>query len=226
MSGENRPRATECGVAPLPRIDAPARPTPCNRRSTAQDTVMQTSPHATSSTPCCGFGPGRDRGPAGRGARCAADPVTAATRPLDEAARSALLAALDDAHRNRAFHLAVLDRFPGALPFVHVVEAEGRHVEAIAALLRAHGLAVPADVHAGSEAMRRAVPATLACACDIARECVIDNVDRFVDHRLPRVADHPAIVEVFTRVMEAARDRHLPAFRRWSAGHRFKRVLS
>ncbi len=188
---------------------------------------MQTA-HPNSPTTCCGFGPGpgRRHRDADGVARCPSAAIAIDARGLDEAARAALVAAIDEEYRARAFHLAVLERFPGALPFAHVVEAEGRHAEAIAAILRAQGVAVPADVHAGSEAMRRAVPATLACACDIALAAEIDNVDLFVDHLLPRVEEHPAIIELFTRLMEASRDRHLPAFRRWSAGHRFKRVLS
>ena len=170
----------------------------------------------------CGRGPGRHGRGHGHGRGHCALPATGASRPLSDAEHAAVLEALDDEHRALAFYAAVLDRFPDAMPFAHIVAAEGRHAAALAAVLQADGHAVPENRHLGSPEIRAQVPASVACACDIAVEAEIDNVDLYVDRLLPAVAERPDLVTLFTRLMEASRDRHLPAFRRWTAGQRFR----
>ncbi len=161
-----------------------------------------------------------DHGTAGR-CRCADLRLDALVGPLDPAVRDALLEALDDEHRSIAFCAAVLDRFPAAMPFAHMVGAETRHAAKIAAVLRACGVAVPENRHLGSAAIARLVPASVACACDIAVKAELDNVVLYEDRLLPAVADQPVVTELFTWLMIASRDRHLPAYRRWTAGQRF-----
>ena len=168
----------------------------------------------------CHRGPGRRFGRPD-GERCDLSFVAHDLRALEEKARAAVLEALDDEHRAFAFYSAVLERFPDAMPFAHIVEAEGRHIALLTAVLSAHGLEAPKNPHIGSPEVRRAVPASVACACDIAVEAEIDNVTLYVERLLPAVEHHPDIAEVFVRLMEASRDRHLPAFRRWTAGQRF-----
>ena len=171
----------------------------------------------------CGRGHGHRRSQRGSHHRdCETSFIETASGPIDDEALGAVLEALDDEHRAFALYTAILERFPDAMPFAHIVEAEGRHIALLASVLRAHGREVPANPHLGSPEMRRAVPASVACACDIAVEAEIDNVNLYVDRLLPMVADHPDVTAVFERLMEASRDRHLPAFRRWTAGQRFR----
>lgn len=168
-----------------------------------------------------GHGGGQGRGRRHRGSRgggegaCLSSLAVGGDRPLSAEARGAVLAALDDEYRAEAYYAAVLERFPGALPFAHIVDAERRHARALAAILTAHGESVPVNDHLGSEEMRAMVPATVACAAEVAVNAEIDNVALYVDDLLPKVADHPEIAAVFHLLMEASRDRHLPAFRRW-----------
>ncbi|MDK9696523.1 MAG: hypothetical protein OEL76_09035 [Siculibacillus sp.] len=157
-----------------------------------------------------------------RGAGCVSATEILASRSLTDAQLAAVHEALDDEYRAFAYYSAVLERFPNAMPFAHIVDAEARHAAALAGVLRAHGHAVPPNPHIGSPEVRAAVPASVACACDIAVEAEIDNVGLYVDRLLPAVADRDDLVAVFTWLMEASRDRHLPAFRRWTAGQRFK----
>lgn len=168
----------------------------------------------------CHRGPGRRFGGVD-GERCDLSFVAHDLRPLDEDARTAIFEALDDEHRAFAFYSAVLERFPDAMPFAPIVEAEGRHIALLTAVLSAHGLEAPENPHLGSPEVRRRVPASVACACDIAVEAEIDDVALYVERLLPMVEHHPDITAVFVRLMEASRDRHLPAFRRWTAGQRF-----
>ncbi|VFU16779.1 ferritin-like domain-containing protein [Methylocella tundrae] len=137
--------------------------------------------------------------------------------PLSPAARSAVIEALEDEYHARAFYRAILERFPGAKPFSHIVEAESRHAAALERVLAAYAVPVPSDRHAGSEEIRRSVPAALACACEIAAQAEIENVSLYEDKLLPRVAGYQAIESVFNRLMQASRDRHLPAFQRCAA---------
>lgn len=146
--------------------------------------------------------------------RCLDAAASGPTEALSPAAHTAVLEALDDEYKARAFYLAILERFPGALPFAHIVEAEGRHAAALGTVLGRRGLPVPADPHAGSEAIRRMVPPTLACACEIAAQAEIDNIDLYDQKLMPQVAGYPDVEQVFARLSEASRDRHLPAFLR------------
>lgn len=176
---------------------------------------MQLTTHDSATRRCDGGRRHRGGGGHRRGA-CGQTFVAKGLRPLSEAAHRAVLEALDDEYRAFALYGAILERFPGALPFAHIVEAEARHAAVLASVLRDHGREVPANPHVGSPEIREAVPSSIAAACAIAVEAEIDNVALYADHLMPMATDHPDIGEVFTRLMEASRDRHLPAFRRWT----------
>lgn len=139
--------------------------------------------------------------------------------PLDRRAHEAVLAALDDEQRAHAFYAAVLERFPGAMPFRMIVEAEARHAEALAGLLRRRGLEVPEDRHLGGETARRAVPASEACACRVAIAAEEANIALYDEELLPTVVGLADVERVFRRLAEASRARHLPAFRHWAEHH-------
>lgn len=166
----------------------------------------------------CGGGNGRGRRHRGGGG-CAMPIPAQFGASLSPEAHSAVLEALDDEYRARAFYLAVLERFPGAMPFLHIVDAELRHADALGSVLSAYGNAVPANRHIGSEDIRRSVPTSAACARDLAASEERRNVSLY-ERLLAQVADYPPIAEVFTRLMLASRDRHLPAFERGSTGLR------
>lgn len=139
--------------------------------------------------------------------------------PLSRSAYDAILGALDDEHRAQAFHTAVLERFPGAMPFRMIVEAEARHVDALAGLLRRRGLPVPKNVHLGSAEVRRSVPATATCACRIAVAAEEENVALYEEELMPLAEGWADVERVFRHLAEASRDRHLPAFRHWAEHH-------
>ncbi len=146
--------------------------------------------------------------------------------PLNAEAYAAILEALDDEYKARAFYLAVLEHFPGALPFDHVVDAEERHADKLAALLRLYGHVAPTNAYIGSEEILRSAPASLACACDMSVEEKRRNVSLYKSRLLPQVSAYPRVIEVFTRLMLASRDRHLPAFEHWSKAYRANKSVS
>ncbi len=164
----------------------------------------------------CGCG-GRGRGQGrGTGGGCGLPDIGAAEGALSAEAHEAVLEALDDEYRARAFYLAVLERFPGAMPFAHIEESEERHVAALGRVLAAYGLPVPANRYIGDEKIRHSVPASLACACGIAAREEVHNDRLYVDKLLPKVAGFPLVAQVFERLTLASRERHLPAFRRFA----------
>lgn len=164
-----------------------------------------------------GRGHGRGRRGGGCFGRAAMQPE--AILPLDPPAHAAVLAALDDERKAHAFYAAVLERFPGAMPFRMIVEAEARHAEAVAGLLRRRGLEVPEDDHLGAEVHRLAVPASEACACRLAVVSEEENIALYETELLPVVGAYADVERVFRHLDEASRDRHLPAFRHWAEHH-------
>jgi hypothetical protein len=176
--------------------------------------------------PQCGCGRGQGRGGRRQGGRahgCDLSIAIEVAAPLSVEAHTALLEGLDDEYRARAFYLAVLERFPGAMPFAHIVESEERHANKLNEILRAYGKDAPANSYIGSGDIWRSVPAALACACDLAINEEKHNINLYEARLLPQVSAFPAITQVFARLMLASRERHLPAFQRWSAAYRHRK---
>lgn len=142
-------------------------------------------------------------------------PTVAAAAPAtpNEATRDALLQALDDERRSEATYAAVLDRHEGAMPFAHVVEAEGRHISHLLVLFEKYGVPVPANPWA-----ERAigVPATAAEACAQGVESETVNADLY--DRLLEAVEEDDIRQTFTSLRNASRLRHLRAFERCADG--------
>ncbi len=140
-------------------------------------------------------------------------------KPLTPEALAAVATALERERQSHEFHAAVLARFPGAMPFRLTVEAEARHAAALEALLRRRGLAVPEAPSTGGATIDHTVPATLGAACLEAVTAKEDRIRIFERVLLPLVAGYPDVERVFARIVEAARERHLPALRHWAGDH-------
>ncbi|WP_444429413.1 ferritin-like domain-containing protein [Rhodobacter capsulatus] len=121
--------------------------------------------------------------------------------------QAALIEAIEDEYRARASYAAVLARFGPVQPFATIVQAEGRHVAALAGLLRQHGFAVPPDRFAG----RIAAPESLIAACEGGVAAEIANAAMY--DRLSRTVKDPAALLIFARLRAASALNHLPAFR-------------
>lgn len=139
--------------------------------------------------------------------------------PLTPEALAAVLTALEGKRRSHAFHAAVLERFPGAMPFRLTVEAEARQVAALEGVLRRRDLAVPSVGAEGATTHRR-VPSTLEAACLEAATAKQESVRVFERVLVPLVAGIADVERVFACIVEAARARHLPVLRHWAGDHR------
>ncbi len=122
----------------------------------------------------------------------------------------ALSEALEDEYKSRATYRKVIERFGPVRPFVNIVEAEQRHVEALLAQFGRLNATPPADTWRE----RVKIPETVAQACAEAVQAEIEN-DAMYARLLDQVTD-PEARAVMLRLQEASRSRHLPAFRRCS----------
>jgi len=126
----------------------------------------------------------------------------------DQVTIAALSEALDDEFKARATYRKVIERFGPVRPFVNIVEAENRHIDALLAQFERLGVRPPADRWAD----RAMAPETLATACAAAVQAEIDN-DELYKRLLEQVSD-AKVRFVMRRLQQASRLRHLPAFRR------------
>jgi rubrerythrin len=127
---------------------------------------------------------------------------------LNDATLAALKEALDDEYKARATYRAVIDRFGEVRPFVNIIASEQRHIEALWRQYRRHGLEPPEDRWAGTVD----APASIEEACRQTAQAERDNEAMY--DRLLGAIDQPEIRRVMSRLQEASRERHLPAFER------------
>ena len=127
---------------------------------------------------------------------------------LSEGEERALLDALDDEFKAWTTYDQVLRDFGPARPFVNIVDAEARHIEALREVFARYGLEVPENPWTGR------VPrfASLREACEAGIEAEIANVALY--DRLLRSTTRPDLLFVFRNLRRASQERHLRAFRR------------
>jgi|GEM_PF-734544 len=116
--------------------------------------------------------------------------------------------ALQDEYKSRATYRKVIEKFGPVRPFVNIVEAEGRHVQALLALFEKYQIPVPEDTWPE----RITVPDTLKQACLNAVADEKANIAMY--DQLIAASSEPDIRRVLENLQSASRDRHLPAFER------------
>ncbi len=121
--------------------------------------------------------------------------------------------ALDDEYKAEASYAAVIARFGPVRPFINIVEAERRHAAALIRQCERLGIAPRPNRWAN----KVEAPASLRDACIEAIAAEVANIALY-DRLLPTVDDVEVRI-VLTRLQEASRDRHLPAFRRGLERH-------
>lgn len=129
---------------------------------------------------------------------------------LSDAAKQALSRALDDEYKAVATYGAVMEKFGNVRPFIMISRAEEQHISSLKALFEKYALAIPANPYTS----QISAPATLALACQTGVEAEIANATLYKEQLLPAVADYPDLAQVFTNLMHASENRHLPAFER------------
>lgn len=134
-------------------------------------------------------------------------PVAPRSLP-DERTQQAMLAALDDEYKARAFYTAVIEKFGEVKPFSHIVQAEDRHARRWQTLFSHYDLPIPADPYAGQVE----APDTLATACEMAIASEVANVQMY-DEFLEFVTE-PDLRDTFSQLRYVSQNNHKPAFER------------
>lgn len=139
-----------------------------------------------------------------------------AKAPLPAIVISALDLALADERSAQATYQAILERFGEIRPFVNIVRAEQRHIDALLSVYARYHVPVPDDVVAVDPATHALDVASL---CRIGAAAETENVRLYDDVLLPAVAAYPDISSVLRALRDASANNHLPAFKRCVSRH-------
>jgi hypothetical protein len=135
--------------------------------------------------------------------------VSAATLPAD--VQEALLETLtgpEGEYAAYASYAAVIEKYGDVEPYLHIMEAEGRHITALQRQLDKYGIAYPAE---NSYIGQIEAPESLLEAAQAWAEGEIANVEMY-EQLLSVVEEYPDITRVFLNLQRASQEAHLPAF--------------
>lgn len=129
---------------------------------------------------------------------------------LSDEAKSAVLSALDDEYKALAVYESIMEKFGRIRPFAMIAGAEEQHIAALRAVLDKYGVGIPANPWIG----KVSAPDTVETACQSGYDAEVANAALYRETLLPKVREYRDITGVFTNLMNASQDRHLPAFER------------
>jgi hypothetical protein len=132
----------------------------------------------------------------------------AALATPDERTQEAMVEAINDEYRARAFYAAVIEKFGNVRPFSNIVQAEDRHVQLWNNLFSKYGVPIPEDSFAG----KVEAPDTLLAACQMGVEAEIANVKMY-ENFLGFIKE-PDLRAAFTQLRHVSQNNHLRAFER------------
>lgn len=123
--------------------------------------------------------------------------------------QSALDKALLDEYKAHVTYESVISKFGQVRPFINIVQAENNHIASLNSLYVTYNLKQPI--------IPSTIPndfSSLQEACAIGVQAEIDNAKLYKEELLPQVTEYPDVVTVFTQLMNASQQNHLPAFER------------
>ncbi len=127
---------------------------------------------------------------------------------LSVGVQDALDKAIDDEYHALAFYEAVTNKFGMLRPFSMIKNAEEQHIASLKAIYDKYGLKAPASTWSA----KISAPSTIKEACQVGVDAEIANADLYQKELLPAVVKYEDIKQVFTNLMNASRQKHLPAF--------------
>ncbi len=134
--------------------------------------------------------------------------LAADSAQLSERTQQAMVEAINDEYRARAFYTAVIQKFGAVRPFTNIVQAEDRHVQLWNWLFTQYGLSVPPDTFSD----KVEAPDTLQRACQRGIEVEIANAQMY-NHFLQFVQEAD-LRSVFSQLSQVSQNNHQPAFER------------
>jgi hypothetical protein len=128
---------------------------------------------------------------------------------LNDNIKKSLDKAIQDEYKARSTYEAVIKKFGSVRPFSMIIRAEEQHINSLKAIYDKYGVDIPEE-----KKQQIVLPETLKEVCSIGVKAEIDNVKLYKEELLQNVSTHEDIVFVFTNLMNASQDKHLPAFER------------
>jgi len=128
---------------------------------------------------------------------------------MSETVSNVLTEAINDEYKARATYRQVINQFGEIRPFINIVDAESRHIEALLPLFDKYNVAVPED----DWDSRIEAPKSILEACQLGVEAEIENAEMY-DRLLELTKDYPDIQRVLLQLQRASTENHLPAFKR------------
>ena len=128
---------------------------------------------------------------------------------LSEDTKIALIGAIEDEYKARAVYQKVIDKFGNVRPFIMIIRAEEQHISLLKALFDKYGMIVPQDKTKDLPQLD-----SLTSACKIGVDAEIANADLYQNELLPKAKQYEDITVVFTNLMNASRQNHLPSFQK------------
>ncbi len=128
---------------------------------------------------------------------------------MDQNLMTALTEAMEDEYKARAIYRQVIAAYGEIRPFINIVEAEERHIQALLPLFERYGVPLPED----DWPQRVELPDSVHAACQMGVEAEIENAGMY-DRLLAMTPDYPDVQQVFRHLQRASQENHLPAFAR------------
>lgn len=135
--------------------------------------------------------------------------VSAATLPAN--VQEALLETLtgpEGEYAAYASYAAVIEKYGDVEPYLHIMEAEGRHITALQRQLDKYGVAYPAE---NPYLGQIEAPESLLEAAQAWAKGEVANVEMY-EQLLSVVEEYSDITRVFLNLQRASQEAHLPAF--------------
>lgn len=128
---------------------------------------------------------------------------------MSETLNNILVEAINDEYKARATYRHVIKKFGEVRPFINIVEAEGRHIEALLPLFKKYGIDIPED----NWDSRIQTPGSLMDACREGVNAEIENAEMY-NRLLDLSKKYPDVQHVLKQLQRASSENHLPAFQR------------
>ena len=128
---------------------------------------------------------------------------------MENTLKESLVEALEDEYKAQAAYRKIIEKFGEIRPFVNIVEAEGRHIQALLPLFEKYGFDVPEDRWEN----RLQAPESILASCQLGVDAEIENAEMY-NRLLANTKDYGDVQMVFKNLQRASQENHLTAFQR------------
>lgn len=127
---------------------------------------------------------------------------------LNDDVKSALDKAINDEYAAYSTYDAIIKKLGLVRPFSMVINAEEQHIARLKSVYDKYGIKAPTNKLIGTIKS----PNTIKEACQTGVEAEISNANLYKNELLPASKDYEDVTLVFTDLMNASLQKHLPAF--------------